>query len=117
MCPASILTPIKSRPNLELVSGNCESWITKNRGACALTRAGGSLYTLELKSVCMEPDLSLAGFNLVPLSKIGTLLLASAMPLPISRSRTVLSHLGTVHCVVDAVTVQPTRFVDLNLSP
>ena len=49
----------------------------KNRGASALTCAGGSLYTIKLKSACREPDLSLAGLDPVPLSKIGTLLLAS----------------------------------------
>ena len=43
----------------------------KNRVACALTRAGGLLYTI--KSIC----------------KIGTLLLASQMPVPISRRCTV----------------------------
>ena len=44
-----------------------------------LTRAGGSLYTIELKSACreLEPDLSLSGLDPVPLSKIGTHLLAS----------------------------------------
>jgi len=68
---------IESWPNLELASGNCESQITKNRGACALTRAGGSLYTIKLKSACREPDLSLSGLDPVPLSKIGTRLLAS----------------------------------------
>jgi len=51
--------------------------MTKNRGACALTRAGGSLYTIELKSACREPDLSLAALDPVPQSKIGTRLLAS----------------------------------------
>ena len=49
----------------------------KNRGACALTRAGGSLYTIKLKSAFREPDLSLWGSDPVPLSKIGTHLLAS----------------------------------------
>ena len=51
----------------------------KNRGACALTRAGGSFYTIKLKSACRKPpaDLSLSGLDPVPLSKIGTLLLAS----------------------------------------
>ena len=55
-------------------SGNCESLITKNRGACAPTRARGSLYTIKLKSesACREPDLSLSGLDPVPLSKIGT---------------------------------------------
>ena len=77
MCPTSILTHIESRPNLELASGNCESWITKNRGACALTRAGGSLYTIKLKSACRELDLSLSGLDPVPRSKVGTRLLAS----------------------------------------
>ena len=43
--------------------GNCESQITKNRGACALTRAGGSLYTIKLKSACRKPDLSLSGLD------------------------------------------------------
>ena len=71
--------------------------MTKNRGACALTRAGGSSYTIKLKSACRKPDLSLSGLDPVPLSKIGThllaflvakekigtLLLASEMPVPI----------------------------------
>ena len=51
--------------------------MTKNRGACALTRAGGSFYTIKLKSACREPDVSLSGLDPVPLSKIGTRLLAS----------------------------------------
>ena len=42
-----------------------------------LARAGGSLYTIKLKSACREPDLSLSGLDPVPLSKIGTRLLAS----------------------------------------
>jgi len=40
-------------------------------------RAGGSLYTIKLKSACRESDLSLSGLDPVPLSKIGTRLLAS----------------------------------------
>ena len=58
-----------------------------------------SLYTIKLKSACREPDLSLSGLDPVPLSKIGThlfasrvakekigtLLLASEMPVPIPR--------------------------------
>ena len=40
-------------------------------------RAGESLYTIELKSACREPGPSLAGLDQVPLSKIGTGLLAS----------------------------------------
>ena len=51
--------------------------MTKNRGACALTRAGGTLYTIKLKSACRKPDPSLAGLDPVPLSEIGTRLLAS----------------------------------------
>ena len=51
--------------------------MTNNHGACALTRAGGSLYTIKLKSACRKPDLSLAGLDPVPLSKIGIRLLAS----------------------------------------
>ena len=99
MCPTSVWTHIESRPNFELASGNCESLITKIRGACALTRAEGSLYTIKLKSACREPDMSLVGLDPVPLSKIGacvfafmggkgenrTLLLASEMPVPTSR--------------------------------
>ena len=77
VCPSSILTHIESRPNLKLESGNCESYITKNRGACALICAGELLYTITLKSGCRKPDLSLEGLVLVPLSKIGTRLLAS----------------------------------------
>ena len=42
-----------------------------------MTRAGGSLSTIKLKSACREPDLSLSGLDPVPLSKIGTRLLAS----------------------------------------
>ena len=34
--------------------------MTKNRGACGLTRAGGLLYTIKFKSAYREPDLSLA---------------------------------------------------------
>jgi len=56
-CVLPTLYCIESRPNLELASVNCESWITKNRGACALTRAGGSFYTIKLKSACRKPDL------------------------------------------------------------
>ena len=55
---------------------NEKSWITKNRGACALTRAGGSLYTIKFKSVRREPDLSISDLDPVPLSKIETHLLA-----------------------------------------
>ena len=51
--------------------------MTKNRGACALTRLGESLHTIKLKSACREPDLSLSGLDPAPLSKIGTYLLAS----------------------------------------
>jgi hypothetical protein len=76
-CVLPTLYCIGSRPNLELASGNCELQITKNRGACALTRTGGSLYTINLKSACREPDLSISGSDPVPLSKIGTRLLAS----------------------------------------
>jgi hypothetical protein len=36
-----------------------------------------ALYTIKLKSAWREPDLSLSGFDPVPLSKIGTHLLAS----------------------------------------
>ena len=50
---------------------------TKNRGACALTRAGGSLYTIDFKSDGGEPNLSISGLDPVPLSKIETHLLAS----------------------------------------
>ena len=49
----------------------------KNRGARALTRAGGSFYTIKLKSACRKPDLSLSELDPVPLSKMGTHLLAS----------------------------------------
>ena len=42
-----------------------------------LKRAGGSLYTIKLKSACREPDPRLSGLDPVPLSKIGTRLLAS----------------------------------------
>ena len=61
--------------------------MTKNRGACALTRAGGSLYTIKLKLACRESDLGLSGLDplAVPLSKIGTRLLASEIPVPILR--------------------------------
>ena len=74
-------------------------------------RAGGSLYTIKLKSACREPDLSLSGLDPVPLSKMGThllaslgskkekkgtLLLASEMPVPIPRVRTVGNHLCNV---------------------
>ena len=45
--------------------------------ACALTRAGGSFYTIKLKSACRKPDLSLSGLDPVSLSKIETHLLAS----------------------------------------
>src|SRR6056300_322305 len=51
--------------------------MTKHRGACALTRAGGSLYTIKFKSARREPDLSISGLDPVSLSKIGTHLLAS----------------------------------------
>ena len=44
-----------------------------------LTRAGGSLYNIKPKSACREPDLSLSVLDAVPLSKIGTHLLASEM--------------------------------------
>ena len=57
-------------------------------------RAGGSLYTIKLKSACREQDLSLSGLDPVPRSKIGTLLLASEMPVPIPRSSTVHNLLG-----------------------
>ena len=71
----------------------------KTRGAYALTRAGRSLYTINLKSACREPDLSLAGLDPVPQSKIGihflaslsvigTLLPASELPVPVSRLST-----------------------------
>ena len=40
-------------------------------------RAGGSLFTIKLKSDCREQDLSLSGLDPVPLSKIRTRLLAS----------------------------------------
>jgi len=76
-CVLPTLYCIESRPNLELASGNCESQITKNRGACALTRAGGIFYTIKLKSACRKPDLSLSGLDPVPLSKMGSCLLAS----------------------------------------
>src|SRR6056300_1308970 len=51
--------------------------MTKNRGACALTRAGRSLYTIKFKSARREPDLSILGLDPVSLSKIETHLLAS----------------------------------------
>src|SRR6056300_1683319 len=51
--------------------------MTKNRGACALTRAGRSLYTIKFKSAHREPDLSILGLDPVSLSKIETHLLAS----------------------------------------
>src|SRR6056300_236068 len=51
--------------------------MTKNRGACALTRAGRSLYTIKFKSARREPDLSISGLDPVSLSKIETHLLAS----------------------------------------
>ena len=41
VCPIVILTNIEFRSNLELASRIFQSKITKNRGACALTRAGG----------------------------------------------------------------------------
>ena len=82
--------------------------MTKNRGACALTRAGGSLYTIKLKSACREPDLTplglgpsssvenrimgtrlLASLGSLSKGKNRTLLLASEMPVPIPPSRTV----------------------------
>ena len=56
---------------------SAQSHETNNRGACELTRAGGSLCTVKLKSACREPDLSLSVLDPVPLSKIGTRLLAS----------------------------------------
>jgi len=78
VCPTSILTHVGSRSNLGLASRNCESQVTKNRGACALTRTGGSLCTIKLKSAWRKPAaLSLAGLDPVPLSNIGTRLLAS----------------------------------------
>jgi len=49
----------------------------KNRGACALTRAGRSLYTIKFKSARRKPDLSILGLDPVSLSKIETHLLAS----------------------------------------
>ena len=85
------------------MDSNCQSQTTKNRRACALTRAGGLLYTIKLNSACRAPDPSLAGLDPVPLSKlaflpslgakgkIGTLLLGSEMPVPISCSRIVNS--------------------------
>ena len=99
----SFTYPVLYRVSSESRAGEWEleivSQITKNRGACALTRAGGSPYTIKLKSACREPDLSLSGLDPVPLSKIGThlfasrvakekigtLLLASEMPVPIPR--------------------------------
>ena len=57
-------------PVLYRVSAKCESQITKNRGACALTRAGGIFYNIKLKSACRKPDLSLSGLDPVPLSKM-----------------------------------------------
>ena len=77
VCPTSPLRlrdSAEPRPNLELASGK---QITKTRGACALTRAGGSLYTIKLKSACRKPDLSLSGSDPVSLSKMETDLLAS----------------------------------------
>ena len=69
-----------------------------------MTRAGGSFYTIKLKSACRKPDLSLSGLGPVSLSKIEThllaslgskgkietLLLASEMPVFIPRCSTVL---------------------------
>ena len=73
--------PVLYRVSAESRAGECQVGIvshrSKNRGACALTRAGGSLYTIKLKSACREPDLSLSGLDPVPLSKMGTHLLAS----------------------------------------
>ena len=54
---------VESRPNLELADGNCESRtqvVTKHSGTRAMTRAGGLIYTIKLKSACREPDLSLS---------------------------------------------------------
>ena len=96
-CVLPTLYCIESRPNLELASGNCESYITKNRGACALTRAGGSLSTIKLKSACREPDLSLSGFDPVPLSKIGTHLLASLLSTYTSSRLSGLMRTGGKH--------------------
>ena len=107
-CPTSILTHIESRPHLELASGNCESWITKNRGACALTRAGGSLYTIKLKSACREPDLSLSGLDPVPLSKMETRLLASLGSKGKNRnSLTCLRNAGFYSAVTYCTSSQP----------
>ena len=103
-----VLSPlcIDSRPILELASGNCESSITKNRGACALTRAGGSLYTIKLKSACREPELSLSGLDPVPLSKIGTHSLASMGSKGKNRNslaclRNAGSHSAESYCIRD----------------
>ena len=42
-------------------AGEWQLWLidNENREDCALTRAGGSLDTITLKSVCKKPDLSL----------------------------------------------------------
>ena len=93
-----------NRPSLELACGNCESSITKTRGACALTRAGGSPYTIKLRSACRKPYLSLSGSDPVPLSKVGTHLLASMGSKGKNRNslaclRNADSHSAVTYCV------------------
>ena len=77
----------------------------ENRGACALTRAGASLYPIKLNSACREPYLSLASLDPVPLSKIGTGLLAAPGSKGKERSsltglRNAASYCTTLYCIV-----------------
>ena len=66
-----------------------------NRGACALTCAGGSPYTNKLKSACREPDLSPLGLDPVSLSKVGTSLLASLVNKGENRNPLLASEMHT----------------------
>ena len=81
--------------------------MTKNRGACALTRAGGSLYTIKLKpeSACREQDLSLSGLDPVPLSKIGTHLLAS----PGGKGKNTVRHRGMETRLTETILIMMIR--------
>ena len=83
-----------------------------------LTRAGGSLYTIKLKSACRKPDLSLSDLDPVPLSKIGTRLLASLGSKGKNRNslaclRNAASHSAESYCACKYVRLIRTAYIRL----